>query len=98
MPLSANQRRYLRGVAHALHPLVTLAEKGPSDAVLGELESCLLTHELVKVRIKAPDRKVKADWLEHLLIGTGALLVQHVGHVATLYRKHPSEPKLALPC
>lgn len=97
MSLTANQKRYLRGIAHHLHPLITLAEKGPSDAVLKELEIALLAHELVKVRISAPDRETAALWMDRLLEATAARLVQKIGHVVTLYRRHPSEPKLSLP-
>jgi RNA-binding protein len=97
MNLTPNQKRYLRGIAHHLHPLVTLADKGPSDNVLKELEVALLAHELVKVRITAPDRETFALWLERLLEASAARLVQKIGHVATLYRRHPTEAKLSLP-
>jgi len=35
--------------------------------------------------------------MDRLLEATAARLVQKIGHVVTLYRRHPSEPKLSLP-
>lgn len=97
MPLSSSQRRYLRGLAHPLHPLVMIGEKGYTDAVRKELEGALLAHELVKVRISAPDRESRDQWGQALLQDAGAELVQKIGHVYTLYRPHPDQPRLALP-
>jgi RNA-binding protein len=95
-PLSNTQRRYLRGLTHSLHPIVMIAENGVSSAIQKELEIALNAHELVKVRISAPDRETKTLWLGELIGASGAELIQQIGHIATLYRKS-KEPKLILP-
>jgi RNA-binding protein len=97
MSLSIQQRKYLRGLAHSLHPLVTVADKGVSPGILKELASTISHHELVKVRLTAPDRATKATWLAQLLTQSGAELVQQIGHVATLYKRNSDAPKIALP-
>ena len=97
MPLTTSQRRYLRGICHQLHPIVTVAEKGVSPSIVKELDAALKAHEIVKVRISAPDRETKAAWTTELVAASRAELVQQIGHVLSLYRKHPSEPKLQLP-
>lgn len=97
MPLSNSQRRYLRGLAHALHPVVMIGDKGLTPAVQNELEQALLTHELVKVRINAPDRETRDLWAQTMLADAGAQSVQQIGHVLTLFRPNPEQPKLALP-
>lgn len=97
MPLSNSQRRYLRGLAHPLHPLVLIGDKGLTTAVQKELEVALLAHELVKVRINAPDRATRDGWGDTLAADSGAEIVQRIGHVITLYREHPEQPQLALP-
>ncbi len=94
--LSNNQQRFLRGLSHSLHPVVMIAENGVSTAILKELDVALNAHELVKVRISAPDRETKTLWLGELIGASGATLVQQIGHIATLYRK-AKEPKLQLP-
>lgn len=97
MPLSNSQRRYLRGLAHALHPVVMIGDKGLTPAVQKELELALLTHELVKVRINAPDRETRDGWAQTMLQDAGAESVQQIGHVLTLFRANRDDPKLALP-
>lgn len=96
MPLSANQRRYLRQLAHPLKPVVLLGTKGATDAVCRELDLALTQHELLKVRLSG-DREGRAAELDTLIQASGAENVQVVGHVAILYRPHPEQPRLALP-
>ena len=57
-PLSKNATKYLRGVAHHISPLVTIADKGVTENILTELDICLERHELVKVKIRA-DREAR---------------------------------------
>ncbi|WP_425478978.1 ribosome assembly RNA-binding protein YhbY [Aerosticca soli] len=96
MPLSSSQRRYLRGLAHELSPVILLGAKGASAAVLAELDRALLQHELVKVKL-AGDREERAAQADVLLEGTGAEAVQQIGHMLVLFRRNEDEPKLALP-
>jgi RNA-binding protein len=97
MPLSLDQRRFLRGLSHSLHPIVMVGEKGLSVAVLKELEIALSAHELVKIRLSAPDRETKTLWLGELIGASKSELVQQIGHIATLYRRNQKDPKLPLP-
>ncbi len=96
MTLSANQRRYLRQLAHPLKPVVMLGTKGVTEAVCRELDLALTQHELLKVKL-AGDREQRAAELDRLLDATGAENVQLIGHIASLYRPHPEQPRLALP-
>ncbi|MCE5233277.1 MAG: ribosome assembly RNA-binding protein YhbY [Mizugakiibacter sp.] len=97
MPLSPTQRRYLRGLAHPLKPVILLGAKGVSDAVLKELSLALDHHELIKVKLAGEDRPARQAQVQALLDGSGAELVQQIGHIACLYRRNADEPKLALP-
>ena len=97
MSLSASQRRYLRGLAHTLRPVVMIGDKGLTAAVQKELELALLTHELVKIRVNAPDRETRDQWIDSMATEAQAQIVQKIGHVLTLYRPHPEQPQLALP-
>jgi RNA-binding protein len=97
MALTLNQRKFLRGLAHSLHPIVMVGEKGVTPAIIKELDVGLTAHELVKIRLSAPDRESKALWLGELIGATRSEIVQQIGHIATVYRKHPKEPKLPLP-
>ena len=96
MPLTNVQIRYLRGLAHRRKPVVYLGQKGVTPSVLAELDAALTVHELVKVKL-AGERDAKAALVERLRGETGAEVVQQIGHVLTLYRRHPEKPQLALP-
>ena len=97
MPLTPSQRRYLRQLAHPLKPVLMVGAKGVTDAVCNELEVALRQHELLKIRLGGGDRQQRADELARLLESSGAAEVQTVGHVASVYRAHPEQPRLALP-
>jgi len=93
--LSSFQRKALRGLANPLRPIVHVGEAGVSDAVLRALDQALLDHELVKVRLLAPDDK-KAT-ARALAEKCGAVLCGLVGHTVILYRRNPENPRIELP-
>ena len=97
MSLTPSQRRYLRGLAHDLKPVIQLGAKGVTDTLLAELDLALNHHELVKVKIPAEDRADFAEIAAHLAQSSNAETVQTIGRTAVYYRKNPDEPKLALP-
>ncbi len=97
MSLSNSQLRHLRGLGHVLKPVVAIAGKGLSDTVMAELEIALDHHELIKVRISADDRETRDALIESLLMRSRAEKVQRVGHVLTLFRRNPRDPKVELP-
>lgn len=93
--LAGFQRKYLRGLAHPLKPLVQVGEAGLTEAVLGALEAALRDHELVKVRLREPeDKRASAG---ELVERSGAALCAVVGHTVILYRPHPETPRIELP-
>ena len=89
--------RFLRGLRHGLKPVVAIADKGLSDNVMAELELALDHHELIKVRVSADAREARDGLIESVIMRTGADKVQRVGHVLTLFRRNPREPKIELP-
>ncbi len=93
--LASHQRKALRGLANPLRPIVHVGEAGLSDAVLRALDEALLAHELVKVRLLAPeDKKAMASEIAER---SGAALCGLVGHTVILYRPHPDDPRIELP-
>ncbi len=96
MELNGKQKRHLRGLGHALHPLVTIADKGLSEGVMNELEQTLEHHELIKVKVNAGDRDDKKALIAKMVELSKATLVQTLGHTALFYRA-AKQPKLQLP-
>ena len=97
MALSNSQIRFLRGLAHALRPVVLVGAKGVTDAVVAELDGALSHHELVKIRIDASDRDARDEAAVALAGRVGAQRVQRIGHTLTLYRRNADEPRIELP-
>ena len=95
--LSPSQVRYLRGLAHALKPVVQMGAKGLSDALMAELDIALNDHELIKVKLAAEDREARDALLPELVGRSGATLVQRIGNVAVLYRARGEKPDIVLP-
>ena len=89
------QKRALRARAHGLQPVAHVGAAGVTEGVVAAVDQGLLDHELVKVRMHAPeDKKAQA---RELADSTGAALCGLVGHTVILYRPHPEDPKLELP-
>lgn len=97
MALTESQRKYLRGLGHGLKPVVTVGDAGVSEALLGEFESTIGHHELVKVRVRAGDRRERDRLIADLARRGSAELVARIGNVALLYRPNPENPKVHLP-
>jgi len=101
MPLTENQKKHLRRLAHPLHPLVTVGssvgEPGKLDAITKELDSTLNAHELVKISARLGDREARDAVFAELCKLTGSELVQRIGNVAVLYRARVDKPKVVLP-
>jgi RNA-binding protein len=93
--LTGRQKRFLKGLAQRLEPVVWVGDGGVGEGVLRALEEALCSHELVKVRMQRPaDKRAMAG---ELADASGAALVGLVGHTVILYRAHPEAPKIELP-
>lgn len=89
------QRKYLRGLAHGLKPLVLVGSAGVSDGVVAAASQALEDHELIKVRLHEPEDK--KGMAATLATRCNALLCGLVGHTVILYRPHPENPVIELP-
>jgi RNA-binding protein len=97
MSLTSSQKRYLRGLAHDLKPVIMTGNKGVTPAVLKEFSSALEHHELIKVKLGSDDREQRKAQIAELAASAQAELVQSIGRVACFYRHNDEQPKLALP-
>ena len=96
MSLSNAQKKYLRGLTHHIDPVVMVADKGPNENVMAEIEQALTHHELIKIRLRC-EREQRKTWIAAIEKATRAELVHQIGQVACYYRRHPEKPKIALP-
>ena len=100
MKLSEPQKKHLRGLGHALKPVVIVGDSGLSDSVLAEFESTLNHHELIKVRVRVGNRAARDEIIEKLCSDSATNLIQRIGNVALLYRPNLNkklEQRIRLP-
>lgn len=97
MSLTSSQKRYLRGLAHAIKPIIQIGNKGITAALTTEFSLALDHHELVKVRLAGEDRAARAEQITDLGAAAKAELVQSIGKTACFYRRNAEAPKIALP-
>lgn len=97
MNLSEPQKKHLRGLGHALKPLIMIGDAGLSESLYAEYDSTLSHHELIKVRVRVGDRQARGRIIRELCTRSGATLVQRVGNMALLYRENPDKKKIVIP-
>jgi RNA-binding protein len=98
LAITPKQRAYLKSLAHHLKPVVYVGKEGVSDSTVRSVEEALNTRELIKVRVQeAAPQDVREAGAELEGRVEGLSLVQTIGRVAVLYRRHPDKPELELP-
>ena len=96
MAVNDKQRRYLKGLAHPLKPVVMIGNAGLTENVLAEIENALAYHELIKVRVSGQEKADRKQMLDEIAEKTGADLVMVIGHIGCLYRP-ADKPAIQLP-
>jgi len=95
--LSERQKKYLRGLAHALKAVIRLGSAGLTEALARETARALHDHELIKVKAAGGDRTARDALFAALALQTGSALVQRIGNTAVLFRPRPEAPRLLIP-
>lgn len=96
-PMNGKQRKYLRGLAHDMKPLVQIGHRGLSPAVVRQIDAALSEHELIKVRLAAEAPLDRSAAATHLAQAVGCEVAGRIGRVLILFRAHPDEPRIVLP-
>ena len=92
------EKKYLRGLAHHLKPVVLVGKNGLTESLLAAIESALDDHELIKVKFNEfkEEKKTLSKEMERK---SKAELVGLIGNVAIFYRRQAeaSKRKIKLP-
>ncbi len=92
--LTSFQAKYLRGLAHALKPVVFVGQKGVTHALIKSTGEAFQRHELIKVKfIDFKEKGQKKEIAAALENKTNSQLAGMIGHVAILYRPHSDAEK-----
>lgn len=99
--LTPRQRQRLKGIAHALSPVVQVGAAGVSEAVVRVVLEALRRHELIKVKLPKLERAAEREAMaEALTAASGAARVQLLGRVLVLYSPRdedlPGKPRIQL--
>ncbi len=94
------QKKYLRGLAHGLKPVVQIGREGITEGVIRAVDEGLFHHELIKIKfndIKEKDQKEAITG--EVSAKTGSEPVGMIGHTAILYRRQadPEKRKITVP-
>lgn len=92
-PLSNKQKKYLKGLAHKLSPLVLIGKEGITDNLVEAVNTELTHHELIKVKVGSNSGTSKHEAAEVLPGLSSSSLVQLIGKTVLLYRKNPKKDK-----
>jgi len=95
--LPGKSLRHLRGLGHALDPVIAVGKNGLTDTLAKETERALEKHELIKVKVMQEAHVDRHEAAEELAAKTGAVLAQVLGRTFLLYKRHPKKPKITLP-
>lgn len=95
--LTGKQRQFLKGLAHALSPIVRVGKGGVTDSVIAETRKSLDSHELIKVRIDVDESAGRKALADQLAGATDSHIAGTIGKIAILYRERDEEPEIKLP-
>jgi RNA-binding protein len=96
--ITPKQRAHLKSLAHHLKPVVYVGKEGVQDSTIRSVEEALNTRELIKVKVlEAAPHDVRETAAELGGRVEGAEVVQTIGRVAVIYRRHPEKPEIQLP-
>jgi len=90
--LTGKQKKYLRGIAHSLKPVVQIGKNGLNGSVLKQIDDALNTHELIKLKFIdfIDEKKELAAKIEQELKCENC---GSVGHVFVFFREHKDPEK-----
>jgi RNA-binding protein len=97
MELSERQRKYLRGLGHALNPVLLIGNAGVTPAVIAEAKRALQDHELIKVKFRGAEREARDAGLTGLAVSTDSVMVHRIGHTALYYKRRNDRPGIVIP-
>ncbi|MCH4886667.1 YhbY family RNA-binding protein [Acidaminobacter sp. JC074] len=95
--LSNKQRKYLRGLANSLKPMIQMGKDGNKDTFVRQLDMMLENHELVKVNVLETSPMSANEAANYFVDRLNAEYVQDIGRKFVLYRQAQEDPEIVLP-
>jgi RNA-binding protein len=96
--LKGSERKYLKGLAHHLTPIVFIGKKGLTQTVVDEITQALDAHELIKLKF-IDFKDEKKEFSTKIENSTKCSLVGMIGNITIFFREQadPAKRKIVLP-
>lgn len=94
--LNQTQRKYLKALAHNKNPVVSIGNKGLTEAVTGEIKVALDHHELIKIKLPAGEKAMRNEMLERICVSCNAGMVTLIGRIGVIF-KAAKDSRITLP-
>jgi RNA-binding protein len=85
--VKSEDKKALKAQAHSLNPVVMIGQAGLTEAVSAEIDTALIAHELIKVKIRA-EREERNEMAQVICATHQAELIQSIGQIVVIYRKN----------
>lgn len=95
--ITSKQRSFLKSMAHSLDPIVYIGKAGVTENVIKEIDICLETRELVKVKLQEGCELSPKEVANDVADKLKAEFVQAIGRKFTLYRESKENKQIELP-
>src|SRR5207237_3950513 len=90
---SGKLRHSLRGYGHALSVIVQVGKAGVTHALVRQVNDALAIHELIKIKVGSESPADRFQVAGRLAQEPGVEVVQILGRMILLYKRHPQEPR-----
>lgn len=95
--ITSKQRSFLRSMAHSIDPVAYLGKQGLTENVVKQIDICLESRELVKVKLQEGCDLNAKEVANEVAERLDAEFVQAIGHKFTLYRESKDNKQIVLP-
>ncbi len=89
-PLTLEQKRKLKSLAHHLKPVVYIGRNGITDGVIEATDKALAAHELIKIKF-IDFKDEKKGIIQSVAENTNSTCVSIIGNIAILFRQKPDK-------
>ncbi len=86
-------KKILRKNSFSLKPVVIIGQNGLSKAVIAEIDASLNAHELIKIRIREPNKEKRDEQCLQIQKNLGVEIIHQIGFIVVFYRPNPKNTK-----
>src|SRR3990172_10993507 len=91
-PLTIEQKRKLKSLAHHRKPVVYIGQNGITEGVIEATDKALTAHELIKVKF-IDFKDEKKSLVQNIEEKTNSACVSIIGNIAIFFRQNPDSKK-----